>query len=47
MPSEGTAEGPAEGPVPAPVVSLATRHVMQANRSVDTKPELRVRQALR
>ena len=29
------------------MTSLATRHVMQANKSEDTKPELRVRQALR
>lgn len=28
-------------------VSLATRHVMQANKSKDTKPELKVRAALR
>lgn len=28
-------------------VSLATRHVMQANKSEDTKPELKVRAALR
>ena len=28
-------------------VSLATHHVMQANKSKNTKPELRVRQALR
>ncbi len=31
----------------APRVSLATRHVMQANRSKNTKPELLVRQKLR
>jgi len=29
------------------MTSLATRHVMQANKSANTKPELRVRQALR
>ncbi|EHF01640.1 MULTISPECIES: very short patch repair endonuclease [Olsenella] len=29
------------------MTSLATRHVMQANKSEDTKPELRVREALR
>ena len=28
-------------------VSVATRHVMQANKSKNTKPELRMRQALR
>lgn len=31
----------------AHVVSAATRHVMQANKSKNTKPELRVRAALR
>jgi len=31
----------------SPAVSPATRHVMQANRSKDTKPELKVRAALR
>ena len=30
-----------------PAVSMATRHVMQANRSKNTKPELLVRQKLR
>ena len=29
------------------MTSLATRHVMQANKSKNTKPELRVREALR
>lgn len=29
------------------MVSLATHHVMQANKSKDTKPELKVRRALR
>lgn len=31
----------------APAVSVATRHVMQANKSKNTKPELLVRAALR
>ena len=31
----------------APAVPLATRHVMQANKSENTKPELKVRAALR
>ena len=31
----------------APRVSLATHHVMQANKSKNTKPELKVRHALR
>ena len=42
---------PAPDATPAPVatsaVSTATRHVMQANKSKNTKPELRVRAALR
>lgn len=33
--------------VKRPEVSLATRHVMQANKSKNTKPEMRVRAALR
>ena len=39
---------PEEAAAPeAPAVSVATRHVMQANKSKNTKPELRVRAALR
>ena len=32
---------------PPPATSEATRHSMQANKSINTKPELKVRQALR
>lgn len=32
---------------PPPATSEATRHSMQANKSKNTKPELKVRQALR
>ncbi len=41
------AGGPAAVPSPPPASSEATRHVMQANRSKNTKPELLVRAALR
>ena len=49
-PATPTRHGPkrsdAEGDAPSEV-PLATRHVMQANKSKNTKPELRVRAALR
>lgn len=48
-PADKVSSEPAPHPAERPngTVSVATRHVMQANKSKNTKPELRMRQALR